>query len=413
MTFDPELDAICAYVQRAMTAHHLPGLAVALVRDGDVVLAKGFGSQEYEEPNMPITSSTLFEIGSVSKVLIALGIGVLVDRGLAHWNDRVQLHLPWFTLLDKDVAARTTLADLLSMHSVLASQGDIAWTFGVFSTERAIVEGLAHLDTTSDQAGFVYSNANYEVLGQVLQAVAHVPWFTFLRDAVWTPLGMRDTVGRIGDATTDVARGHMTCHDHVLGPFDIATSPMTVLRPGDNCVAAGSILSTAADMAKLTGFLLSDGAALFASPAILTAIMTGCVENTRMTPTRTRVLGFAPSTVQAGYGFTTIGDSLAFGKDYVGKNGLTIGFTAELGLVRSARAGVFVASNARTMGGSAADSSFLSRLHLRLLGWCFGVADDDLAKHDADAIEAAAAFPDTPGDAHYFARAPWGAGGTK
>ncbi|OQR97580.1 hypothetical protein ACHHYP_10217 [Achlya hypogyna] len=410
------VDAARELLQRYMKDYNLPGLAVSVVAGGDVVLAEGFGTQRIDCPSELVASNTLFEIGSVSKVFIALGIGILVDQGKAKWDDSVKTHLPWFQLQDKDAEMNTTLTDLLAMRSVLgASQGDIAWTFGVFDSERSIVERLAALDTTgrTRTSGFAYANANYEVLGQVLEAVSGQCWPEFLRENVWIPLEMHDTVGHVYAATTGVAKGHFNGGDRVLGPYDIATSPTTVLMPGTNCVAAGSVLSTAADMAKVVQFLLGDGHPLFASPSILAKITTRHERNTRFSPVAATAWGYAPPTapVHTGLGFTTIGD-IVFGQKYAGKNGLTVAFSTELGLLPDAQVGVAVMANARAMGGPMSNVFCLSRLHTQLLGIFLHIPDAELRIQEDAAIAAANELPDVPCDDHYFGDQPWGSGET-
>src|SRR5438093_4631506 len=108
---DPTRD-LDAYVARAVTAWRVPGLAMAVVKDGRIVFAKGYGVRELGKP-APVDTQTLFAIGSTTKAMTSASIGMLVDEGKLKWDDRVTKILPGFQLSDPYVTRELTVRDLL------------------------------------------------------------------------------------------------------------------------------------------------------------------------------------------------------------------------------------------------------------------------------------------------------------
>ena len=125
MPFTPaQLDA---QVERAMREFQVPGLAIAVVKDGRVVMERGWGVRRMGEP-APVTEHTLFQIASNSKAFTAAALAMLVDEGRLAWDDRVIDHLPWFRLSDPYVTRELTIRDLLTHRSGLGlGAGDLLW----------------------------------------------------------------------------------------------------------------------------------------------------------------------------------------------------------------------------------------------------------------------------------------------
>ncbi|KAG9409969.1 hypothetical protein AC1031_017999 [Aphanomyces cochlioides] len=182
--------AAIAFVEKQLQDKPIPGLILSVVYKNQTVIARGFGTKQAGNPNAPVTASSLFQIGSYTKTLIAVAIAKLVDDGFVKWNDPVKQHLPWFRLQDKYAEKYTTLADLLAMNSVFgAFQGDVVWEMSTYPTERELVEHLVFFNTTRPlRAGYAYSNLNFEVLGQVIEAVTTQTWFSYLRRSILDPL---------------------------------------------------------------------------------------------------------------------------------------------------------------------------------------------------------------------------------
>ncbi|MYA63635.1 MAG: beta-lactamase family protein, partial [Gemmatimonadetes bacterium] len=111
-----DLDGLADHIRASMADWDLPGLAVAVVHDDEVVFAEGFGVKELGRDD-PVDAHTLFQIGSVSKSFGAAAVGALVDDGLVDWDDAVVEHLPWFRVKDPEFTRRMTIRDLLAHTS--------------------------------------------------------------------------------------------------------------------------------------------------------------------------------------------------------------------------------------------------------------------------------------------------------
>src|SRR6185295_12453039 len=123
-TLPPDLDA---WVQRTMTAFEVPGISLAVVKDGRVVVAKGFGVRKLGAAE-PVDARTLFGIASNTKVFTATALGILVDEGKIRWDAPVIDYVPWFQMSDPYVTREMTVRDLLVHRSGLGlGAGDLLW----------------------------------------------------------------------------------------------------------------------------------------------------------------------------------------------------------------------------------------------------------------------------------------------
>ncbi|KAF0691706.1 Aste57867_17118 [Aphanomyces stellatus] len=402
-----------AFVQKQLQENPaIPGLSFSVVYQNETVIATGFGTKQYGKTNTPVTAHSIFQIGSYTKTFIALGIGKLVDDGLVNWLDPVKQHLPWFRLMDKYAEQYTTLADLLAMNSVFGDhEGDIAWLLGAFSSERDLVERLAFFNTTRPfRAGDAYSNLNFVVLGQVIEHVTHQPWFSFLKTTYFDPLGMNETFGRPADVTNvdDVVSGHTSCNDQVLGPFDVSSS-MAALPAGAGFIAAGSILSSATDLAKFSRFLLDHGRGILKSRKIIQDITTGhtILPSTGLDGVDAKGESFHPDGGVKGvsYGGGAVG-ALMYGYNFYDKNGGTLTMMMHNGFIPTEQLGVTLGVNVRWDSG--ADFYLLERMRSYVLGIFLDVPQATL---DATWTQALAQFQRPQGlvcDVHFYGGQSWG-----
>ncbi|KAF0691705.1 Aste57867_17117 [Aphanomyces stellatus] len=401
-----------AFVQKQLLENPaIPGAYLSVVYQNKTVIATGFGTKQYGNENTPVTGHSIFQIGSFSKTFIALGIGKLVDEGRMNWLDPVKQHLPWFQLKDKYAEQHTTLADLLAMNSVFGDhEGDMALILGAFSSERNLVERLAVYNTSRPlRAGYIYANLNFEILGQVIEHVTNQPWFTFIKTTYLDPLGMNETFGRPMDVTNvdDLSGGHFACNDQVLGPYNL-TSSMTATTAGADFLAAGSILTSANDLAKFSHSLLNHGRGILKSPQIIQDMTTGHnVLPNFVNGVDVRGKSFHPdgSVKAAGYGLDTVGNVM-YGYDYYDKGGATMAMTHHNGFVPSQGLGVTLGVNVRWDSGE--DNALLERMRSYVLGIFLDVPQTTL---DATWNEALAQSHPPQGlecDAHFYGGQPSG-----
>src|SRR6185312_8168844 len=165
------------YIERAMHDWHVPGLAIAIVHNDSVVLARGYGVRDIGKPDR-VDPHTIFAIGSNSKAFTATAIAMMVDSGRMHWDDRATQYLPGFQLYDPFVTREITVRDLLSHRSGLGRRGDLLW-YGSPYSRAEILRRIRYLPPNSSfRSQFGYSNIMVLAAGQALAAAPGAMWTT-------------------------------------------------------------------------------------------------------------------------------------------------------------------------------------------------------------------------------------------
>lgn len=250
-----------AYVEKAMREWEVPGAAVAIVRGGSVVLARGYGVRTLGRPER-VDAHTQFAIASASKTFTATLLAMLVDEGKLRWDDRVTQHLPGFELQDPYVTRELTLRDLLSHRSGLP-RGDFTW-YATATPPAEVVRRVRFLaPNTSLRAQFGYQNILYLAAGEVIARAAGQPWDAVLQERLFRPLAMTasHTSTRHFARTANVATPHERIDDTVR---------VIAWRNWDNVGAAGAINSTVTDLARWVRFQL-DSARVDGRPLVSAA----------------------------------------------------------------------------------------------------------------------------------------------
>lgn len=239
------------YVNNALRDWEVPGVAIAVVKDDRIVLAKGYGVRKLGDL-APVNERTLFAIGSSSKAFTAASVAMLVDEGKLKWDDPATKYLPGFELYDPYVTRELTVRDLLSHRSGL-ERGDLLW-YGTENDRDEILRRARYLKPTwSLRSTFGYQNLMYLAAGQLVARVSGKNWDEFIRQRIFTPLGMTASGTSIRDfkEADNVASPHGKIDDKVTGiPW----------RNIDNIAPAGSINSNAVDMAQWVRLQLGQGA---------------------------------------------------------------------------------------------------------------------------------------------------------
>lgn len=328
-----------AYIASAQKAWPVPGLSVAIVKDGQVVLAKGYGVREMGGTAV-VDEHTLYAIASNSKAFTSAALAQLVDEGKLAWNDRVVDHLPWFRLYDPWVTQEMRVRDLLSHRAGLGTySGDLLW-YGTPYSAREVVERAQHLPPAYPfRAGYGYTNLMFIAAGEVLRAVSGQGWHEVMEERFFAPLGMTRSVTSVTEL--GAAENVATPHKYVAG----RTLPIAWYN-WDAMGAAGGIISSVHDMSLWMRAQLAGGAwggvSLF-SPARQQE-MWSVVNPLAVTPAyRQRY----PSTNFRGYG---LGWSLADyrGRKVVSHGGGYDGMYSQVALVPDEGLGVVVLTNAMT-----------------------------------------------------------------
>jgi CubicO group peptidase (beta-lactamase class C family) len=246
----PDLDA---YVARVLKTFEVPGLSVAIVKDGKVVWVKGYGVRKLGEPT-PVDENTLFGIGSNTKAFTSAALATLVDAGKISWDDRVYERLPGFQMYDPYVSHEMTIRDLLTHRSGMGlGEGDLLfWPHTTFTREDIIYRLRFMRPASSFRSRFAYDNLLYMTAGQIIPAVTGKTWEEYVREKILRPLGMNTT--NLSNADFKTGDNYAWPHSRVDGKLQVVG-----FENLDNAGPAGSINSSAAEMAKWVLLQLNHG----------------------------------------------------------------------------------------------------------------------------------------------------------
>ena len=248
----PPLAGFEESVGKAVQDWRVPGLAVAVVQDGKVVVSKGYGVREIGKP-APVDSHTLFAIGSTTKAMTAALVGMLVDEKKLAWDDPVTKHLPWFQFSDPYLTREITIRDLLT-HRAGLGNADYLW-YGQDTDPREILRRVRLITPAySLRSSFIYQNVMYAAAGAVIEAVTGQPWEQVIRARIFDPLGMSETIA----TAATLAR-----QPNVAMPHDIIEGQVRAIENASvfGVAPAGSVWSSVNDMAKWMMLLLNQGKA--------------------------------------------------------------------------------------------------------------------------------------------------------
>ncbi|WP_324676757.1 serine hydrolase [Hymenobacter sp. GOD-10R] len=207
-----DVAGVDAVVARTLKEFDVPGIAVAVVKDGQVVMAKGYGVRSLNT-KVPVDANTLFGVASNTKAFTAAALGLLVEAGKLRWDDKVTDYIPEFRLYDPYVTAEFTIRDLLTHRSGLGlGVGDLM--FFPDSTDFTIKDVIHNLryfrPVSSFRSKYDYDNNLYLVAGEIVARVSGQPWGDFVEARLLKPLGMTHSApnyGRLSDLS-NVIDGH-------------------------------------------------------------------------------------------------------------------------------------------------------------------------------------------------------------
>jgi CubicO group peptidase (beta-lactamase class C family) len=232
------------YVRRVMQTFTVPGLSVAIVKDGKVVLAKGYGVRRMGDP-APVDERTRFGIASNTKLFTATALALLVEEGKLEWDAPVIRYLPWFAMYDPYVTRELSVRDLLVHRSGLGlGAGDLLWWPPSTYDRKEIARRLRFIPpATSFRSAYAYDNVLYTVAGEVIEAVSGQVWEEFVRTRI---------LGKVGMTESDVLHSGAGGGRNTAGTHAEVEGTVRPIAPflSDNTNPAGGIMSGAADMAK-------------------------------------------------------------------------------------------------------------------------------------------------------------------
>jgi CubicO group peptidase (beta-lactamase class C family) len=188
------LENIHGIINQSMKAHNIPGAAVAVIKDNEVLFSQGFGQTTVEEWGAPIRSNTLFRIASVSKLFTGTMLMMLVEKGLIDLDKPVQYYVPWFTTSDPELSKLITIRMLLSHSSGLPTGGDVSFHYsdsGLYDYMKQTVPTLPLLFHPG--TAYSYGNHALNIAGFVAEQVTKKKFENLMEEMLFTPLEMRQT----------------------------------------------------------------------------------------------------------------------------------------------------------------------------------------------------------------------------
>ncbi|MBI5858440.1 MAG: serine hydrolase [Sphingobacteriales bacterium] len=245
-------DSLDTYVSRALLEWKIPGVAVCVVKDGKVVIMKGYGEKEMGT-NGKVDENTLFMIGSNSKAFTATALAMLDAQNKLSLDDKVQKWLPDFKLYDPWVAKEANIRDLLCHRLGFETfQGDFMF-FDSDLTTAEVREKMGKLKPMySFRSKWGYTNSAFMTAGEIIPRVTGESWAEFITDSIFKPLGMNNSLALSKDIKT--ASNKCAAHTVVMG--ELRKIPYGNI---DNLAAAGSISSSINDMSKWVMMQLNNG----------------------------------------------------------------------------------------------------------------------------------------------------------
>ena len=249
---EQHLTTLSQELEKQRIALHIPGMAIAIVKDGEVILSKGFGLADLDKKT-PVTTKSLFAIGSTTKAFTSTIAGILVDQNKMQWDDPLTDYLPYYQFKQNNKPLDLTLRDALSHRSGYA-RNDILWVNGKVSSEQILKDATQAKKWAPFRKNFNYNNVMFLAAGMATAKQEHTDWRNQLHNTLLTPLKMFNTTTDLATAKTSkhLATGYMW-HDELAKHKSLPMRNLTNIGP------AGAINSNVEDMSNWLKFQLNKG----------------------------------------------------------------------------------------------------------------------------------------------------------
>ncbi len=320
-------------VEEAMAEWQVPGLAIAVVLEGEPILLKAYGRRDVEA-DLLVTTDTQFALCSITKTFTAAGLGMLVDEGRLDWTKPVREYLPEFRLYDSIATDRVTVVDLLCHHSGLPRHD---WVWMPSNRSRSeMLAALRYLEPSQDiRSQFQYLNAGYVVAGTVAERVTGQSWEDFTSDRLMKPLGMK----HFGYSIEELERAEDAARPYVLADEEAGTyvrrrAPYWPI----GATPAGGVNIAISDMAKYLSFHLAGGC--YGGTQLLSPTTLRAMQTPRVYTGRSEFEEFSDQ--HYGLGFSCFHYR---GERVVGHTGSWIGWGTDLTMLPDRHLGVAILTN--------------------------------------------------------------------
>lgn len=250
MALEATLGRLRLFADSARKIWKVPGLGIAIIKDGKIVLSEGFGYRSLKD-SLKVTAQTLFAIGSSTKAFTTMALGMLVDSGLIDWDKPVRSYLPTFKMKDQFANERITPRDLVTHRSGLPRH-DLMWYNSPLS-RKELIDAIQYLEPNKDfRTEFQYQNLMFLTAGYLIEQVTGKSWEDNIRAAIFNLLEMNSSNFSVTESqkSADFALPYRE-EDSLIK--EIPFRNITTMGP------AGSINSNLEDMAKWVMLFLNQG----------------------------------------------------------------------------------------------------------------------------------------------------------
>lgn len=244
---------------------HIPGLAFAIVENDRVVNVQVLGQRDLEN-KLPVTSNTVFPIGSCTKAFTSMAVALSRDKGLLSLDDHPRKYLPYFRMADPIADTSVTLRDMLSHRTGLLAYADLAAEPGVLAREDYVKAATSAIPAFPFRSKFQYSNAMYSASGEIVGKVNHSTWEKVVQRDIFIPLHMTASLTSLRQLARAANRATGYVFNESTKNWQSVPPPRSLeaLAPG------GNIAASAEDMTQWLRMLTNDGrfdGRTFVSPA--------------------------------------------------------------------------------------------------------------------------------------------------
>ncbi len=247
---DQKLDKL---IEETLTTFEVPGISVGILKDGEIVYAKGHGLRSLTTKK-EMNDNTLVGVASNSKGFTCFALAMMIDDGKLNWDDKVRKHIPEFQLYDPWVTENFTVRDLVTHRSGMGlGAGDLMFfPEGNDFDVNDVINNVKYLEPESSfRSEFAYNNNMFIIAGEVLKRVSGLSWEEFIEAKIMKPVGMKNSkasYNRIADKS-NIIDAHTRAEGKVIQiPHDWS----------ETANPAGGIVSNVHDMLTWAKFLMND-----------------------------------------------------------------------------------------------------------------------------------------------------------
>ena len=248
-----KLKGFDAYMAKVLKDWNAPGIGVGIVAGDKLVFAKGYGYRDYGK-KLPFTETTLFQIASNTKLFTAVAAGMLVDEGKLTWDKPVRESVPTIRFYDDQLNNTVTLRDMLA-HRTGITRHDSIWYKSDF-TRKELFDRVKYLEPSAPlRQTFLYNNLMYAAAGYIIELQSGKLWENFVRERIFTPLGMTSTVFSVADMLKQPDRG--LPYTEKRDSFELYEIPYYEDMAG--VAPCGAIISNIRDTSRWLTALMNEG----------------------------------------------------------------------------------------------------------------------------------------------------------